>query len=103
MTATNKKATKTKQSTRHKQEWIAAQDAAEHLALMMENGDLPAIVHDTICDFVLELSNQTRVDLLTPNVLRAALPIMLAQARSIGLRVNAGAWSNEARAKGTDE
>ncbi len=66
----------------------AAHRAAEHMARMMESDDLPEIVTATISDFVLELSNRTQVGLTTPDVLRVALPLMLAEADRAGLRVN---------------
>jgi hypothetical protein len=66
----------------------AAHRAAEHLAQMMESDDLPEIVTATISDFVLELSNRTQVGLTTPDVLRVALPLMLAEADRAGWRVN---------------
>lgn len=70
-------ANKAKQQTEQQARWQAFADA---LAGIIGDDDTPASIHNSLIDWINEVAWDTRINMDTPEVIRAAVPMMLAAA-----------------------
>jgi hypothetical protein len=76
---------------------LARERTAERIAAMLADDDTPAFVWDVLTDMLIALSNETDVDVTTPQVARVALPLMLERAAKDDLRCCNGGYDSKSR------
>jgi hypothetical protein len=76
---------------------LARERTAERIAVMLADADTPAFVWDVLTDMLIALSNETNVDVTTPQVARVALPLMLERAAKDDLRCRNGGFDSKSR------
>jgi hypothetical protein len=76
---------------------LARERTAERIAVILADDDTPAFVWDVLTDMLIALSNETGVDVTTPQVARVALPLMLERAAKDDLRCCNGGYDSKSR------
>jgi hypothetical protein len=92
-----------------KRKSVGAQDTrqtseslADHLIGILSNPDTPAEIYNALSEEVLMISDQTRAGVLDPEVLRVAMPLMLARMKEQDARQTGdAAAASTAPEKGT--
>jgi hypothetical protein len=85
----------TRRKTTRKAE--ARERAAERIAAILADDSTPIFLRDVLTDMLIDLSNETNIDVCTPEVARVALPLMLAHTDKTRLRQTNGCLTSPKR------